>query len=54
MKLKREILNSCSKFASILSKESYQKLVENMFEQYFRLENIYLILFKIYMMIFFV
>ena len=38
-KLKRTISSSTSKFASILSKEKYEKLINNILEQFYKLEN---------------
>ena len=39
IKLKNSILKSASKFSSILSRESYNKLIDNMLKQYYKLEN---------------
>ena len=37
-KLKNLILKSASKFSPILSRESYQQLIDNMFKQYYKIE----------------
>ena len=39
IKLKNSILQSASKFSSILSRESYSQLIDNMLKQYFKIEN---------------
>ena len=38
-KLKNSILKSASKFSSILSRESYNKLLDNMLDQYYKLDD---------------